>query len=328
MENPLVSILIPVYNVEKYLNVTLDSVISQTYTNWEIIAVDDGSLDKSLQILLEYEKKDKRIKVFSQSNCGIPSEVRNCALRYAVGDFVFALDSDDWVSSDFIEELVKRQKQTMADCVVPTLKFVKIINDECQIIKAITGYYGNLNAVISGREALMASIDWNIAGNALWRASIVKKIGFEQLTFNDDELSQRKIFHYSNKVAFCKSVLFYRQHSQSVSHDIESLKYYDRLDVMFRLVEFMSKQHYDDACLKKMQADISKKCKEFYEFLLLRHKKSYERLCKQIMIESVYEKNQFLNPNLKKDNYFFEKIKIRVFFIKLKYKLLIMIKHG
>lgn len=322
MSNPLVSIIIPVYNVEQYLSETLDSVILQSYNNWEIIAVDDGSTDKSLTILYEYQKKDQRIKVISQQNCGIPSKARNCALRYAVGDFVFALDSDDWVSSDFIEELVKRQQQTMADCVVPIIKFVEKIDGEYQCIKTITGYYGDLNAVISGHEALIATIDWNIAGIAMWRTSILKTLGFEQLTFNDDELSQREIFHYSNKVAFCKSFLFYRQHSQSVSHDTESLKYYDRLDVMFRLMEFMNTHHYDDACLKKIQSDINNNCKNFYESLLLSHKKSYERLCKQIMIESVYKKNQFLSSKLKKECCFFLKIKIKVFLIKLKYKIL------
>ncbi len=101
----LVSILIPVYNAEKYLSQCLNSVLGQTYSNLEIIAVNDGSQDRSLAILQEFEKKDSRIKVFNQQNSGV-SNARNFALAKATGEYVLFIDSDDFIEKDMVETLV------------------------------------------------------------------------------------------------------------------------------------------------------------------------------------------------------------------------------
>lgn len=92
----LISVIIPVYNAEKYLKICLDSIINQIYKNLEIICVDDGSTDHSLDILKFYEKKDKRIKVYSQKNSG-PSAARNNALNHATGDYISFVDADDFL---------------------------------------------------------------------------------------------------------------------------------------------------------------------------------------------------------------------------------------
>lgn len=99
-----VSVIIPVYNVEKYLPACLDSVLGQTLREIEVICVNDGSTDKSPEILQEYAKKDSRIIVINQENKGIGS-ARNVALKVATGEFVGFLDSDDWVDSDYYEKL-------------------------------------------------------------------------------------------------------------------------------------------------------------------------------------------------------------------------------
>lgn len=99
-----VSVIIPVYNVEKYLKKCLDTVINQTLKEIEIICVDDGSSDNSLTILNEYQKSDSRIIIFKQENRG-PGETRNFALNNAHGEYVFFLDSDDWIEVDALEKL-------------------------------------------------------------------------------------------------------------------------------------------------------------------------------------------------------------------------------
>jgi glycosyltransferase involved in cell wall biosynthesis len=106
MENALISIIIPVYNVEKYLERCINSVINQTYKNIEIIIINDGSPDNSQLIIDEYIIKDKRILSFKQSNMGL-SAARNTGLKHINGKYVYFLDSDDFINNDTIEELIK-----------------------------------------------------------------------------------------------------------------------------------------------------------------------------------------------------------------------------
>lgn len=102
----LVSIIIPVYNVQQYLIRCLDSVVGQTYSNIEPILIDDGSTDGSGEICDEYQKKDSRFKVIHQSNGGV-SAARNCGLDNCNGDFIMFIDADDWVENNYVEELLK-----------------------------------------------------------------------------------------------------------------------------------------------------------------------------------------------------------------------------
>ncbi len=101
---PKISVIIPVYNAQKYLHRCLDSVLNQTLTDWEIIAVNDGSPDKSIDILNEYSIRNKKIKIISQKNSGV-SIARNNALEKATGDYIFFLDSDDFIHPQTFEIL-------------------------------------------------------------------------------------------------------------------------------------------------------------------------------------------------------------------------------
>ena len=101
----LVSVIVPVYNVVDYLHRTIDSLLAQTYCNFELLLVDDGSTDGSGEICDSYEKEDCRVKVFHKQNGGV-SSARNCGLNNAVGEYVCFVDSDDWVKEDYIRDLV------------------------------------------------------------------------------------------------------------------------------------------------------------------------------------------------------------------------------
>ena len=103
-ENPKISVILPVYNVEKYLRQCLDSVINQTYKNLEIILVNDGSTDNSGKICEEYALNDERIKVIHKENGGI-SSARNAAIDIAKGQYITFIDSDDDVELDYIDYL-------------------------------------------------------------------------------------------------------------------------------------------------------------------------------------------------------------------------------
>lgn len=102
---PIVSVIIPVYNVERYLRECLESVINQTYKELQIIVVDDGSTDSSGKMCDEYAQRDQRIQVIHKENCGL-SAARNLGMRFAIGKYVYFLDSDDYISLDAIEKMV------------------------------------------------------------------------------------------------------------------------------------------------------------------------------------------------------------------------------
>lgn len=128
MTNKKISICIPFYNIEPYVRRCLDSVLNNTYTNLEVICVNDGSTDNTLAILREYEKKDSRVIVIDKENGGLPS-ARNAALDCYTGDFVAIIDGDDWIHRQYFEILLKVQQETNADVVLCDLK-VKTDSDE------------------------------------------------------------------------------------------------------------------------------------------------------------------------------------------------------
>ena len=105
MSNPKISIIVPVYNAEKYLNRCVDSILSQTFKDFEILLIDDGSKDKSGAICDEYAKKDNRVRVFHKENGGV-SSARNVGLDEAKGKYISFVDSDDWVVPSYLAELL------------------------------------------------------------------------------------------------------------------------------------------------------------------------------------------------------------------------------
>ena len=127
---PLVSIIVPIYKVEPYLRRCLDSIVNQTYTNLEIILVDDGSPDGCPQICDMYAAKDNRIVVIHKNNGGL-SDARNAGLNICKGIYISFVDSDDWVGRDYIKILVNNAKKEQADIVIE--KFIKTNSEGNQI---------------------------------------------------------------------------------------------------------------------------------------------------------------------------------------------------
>lgn len=114
MNDPLVSIIVPAYNVEKYLSCCLESLINQTYRNIEIIIINDGSMDKTLDVAHQYSIRDTRLVIINKSNSGV-SDSRNVALRQALGEYVLFVDADDWLDVSALQICVERIQQEEAD---------------------------------------------------------------------------------------------------------------------------------------------------------------------------------------------------------------------
>lgn len=127
MNNPKISIIIPVYNTEKYIAKCLDSVLAQTFKDFEVICIDDGSTDNSLEILKEYAQKDDRVIIFSQTNKGV-SVARNLGIEKSRGEFIQFVDADDWIKKDCVELAYTKIKENNTDIV--TFAYNDIVKGE------------------------------------------------------------------------------------------------------------------------------------------------------------------------------------------------------
>lgn len=226
---PFVSIIIPVYNVEKYIRTCLDSVIEQVYKDWECICVDDGSMDSSGEILDDYSNKDPRFIVLHQKNAGV-SAARNAGLASANGKWVCFVDSDDWVGVDYLQHLVENIPEEV-DYVISGNESIldgKIIGRSVPSAKSIF----TLDA--SGAEPMADLMEQNLPygpTNKLFRLDILKEhdISFPLNTsYGEDLIFNFSYLKYVRKVATVPvSDYYYRQEiGDSLSHKVRP----DRFD--------------------------------------------------------------------------------------------------
>lgn len=215
MENqPLISVIIPVYNVEDYLRECVDSVINQTYKNLEIILVDDGSTDSSGKICDKYAEKDKRVRVVHKENSG-PSKTRNVGLGHAKGKYIYFLDSDDYIEPNALELLVNTAESNGADLVF--FDALSFSDDGAKIKQGYTikGTYESK----SGYEVLtdlhkskdyhcsivLLFISLNLLNNSNIRF-------LESAYCSEDMLFTYKVFCSSLKISQCKHTLYHRRY--------------------------------------------------------------------------------------------------------------------
>lgn len=193
----LVSVLLPVYNVENYLKKCLNSIINQNYKNLEIIIIDDGSTDHSLEIIKKYAKQDHRIRYYSRENRGL-LKTRIEELKLCVGDYIAFIDSDDWVDADYIEKLVYAAEVHGADVVRcgDVIEFVKegrrrVFGKSCKdpiIIK--DDFFDQMV-----EEFYMTSL-YNSVHSEIIRSSIITKNLFDELWINHDvEIGEDIVFN-------------------------------------------------------------------------------------------------------------------------------------
>ena len=171
---PKVSILMPIYNTEGFLKEAIEAVRNQTYKNWELICVNDGSTDNCSDILDYYKKKDQRIVIINQPHSGSVAGGRNGGLNAISGDYIVQLDSDDKIENEYVEKLVKKLICTNAETIISRLLYWDWEND--LISNELKGIKGDIDSIISGTEAFRLSLDWEINGVGMYQANIIKKI--------------------------------------------------------------------------------------------------------------------------------------------------------
>lgn len=245
-----ISVIIPIYNGEKYITETLDSLLEQSFEDFEIICVDDCSTDASLLILTEFSRKDTRVRVFqTPANMGSASKSLNYALQFARGDYFAYSSQDDIFSQDWLLKMHARAVATHADAVIPDLVFY-YPNDPSRN-RTLSGVHGNREIELSNRDAFLYSLDWTIPGNALWNMSLIKRCGFEEFGLNSDEFSVRFFFLNCNKVVFSEGVFFYRQDNENAVTKKITYKTFDLAYVQFRLYQLVSDSEFSEEIIHK-----------------------------------------------------------------------------
>jgi len=217
-----ITVIVPVYNVEHYLDKCLDSLINQTYKNLEIIVINDGSTDNSGEICQEYAQKDNRIVYIEKENGG-QSEARNMGLDRMTGSYVTFVDSDDWVELDYVEILYKKITEYQADIAVGN--YYSFNEAEGMYYFHVFGdsYYEKVYDNVSIFENLyesqeMKSFALISVGGKLYKADLVKHLRFDVGKLGEDGYLNQKIYLLAEKTIYLNKGLYaYRQREGSSS---------------------------------------------------------------------------------------------------------------
>lgn len=236
MFDPLISIIIPVYKVEPYLRKCVDSVLVQTYTNLEIILVDDGSPDNCGKICDEYAEKDKRVKVIHKENGGLP-QARKSGFDISIGEYILNVDSDDFIENYMVEKLYDKAKEDNYDIILcdffwenqKLLPYKKqSLIDKIQIIKNI----------------LIGNFQYGFVWNKFFKREIYSKIEFPVISFIEDRVISVQAVYFANKIGYVHEQLYhymYNKNSLSVSKENEKkLGWFDNYQA---IINFLGKKY-------------------------------------------------------------------------------------
>jgi glycosyltransferase involved in cell wall biosynthesis len=213
MYSDLISIVIPIYNVEKELPECLESVINQTYTNLEIILVDDGSPDNCGAICEDYAKKDSRIVVVHKKNGGL-SDARNAGVEVANGTYIGFVDSDDYIDNhmyDILYDAIICKKADIAECY--SVSFQDGETPEASLSEQVDEYSTADWLTESSLGEFLNCVAWN----KLYKKELFNGVRFPVGRYHEDEATTYKLIYKANKIVRCKSGLyFYRQRVGSI----------------------------------------------------------------------------------------------------------------
>lgn len=199
MENPKISVIVPVYNVEKYLHRCIDSILAQTFTDFELLLIDDGSKDCSGEICDEYATKDARVRVFHKENGGV-SSARNLGLDKANGEWVSFVDADDWVSENYFPSFIGICSKDLILNGISSQDYMKDLSDESQILPSLF-FQKILNKQISlGPWA------------KFFRKDIIEREHlryYEDIKFAEDAIFNLQYFKFVKSLSLNKNGIYY-----------------------------------------------------------------------------------------------------------------------
>lgn len=234
---PLISLIIPVYNVEKYFPKCMESVFAQTYSNFEIILVDDGSTDNSGKMCDTYAEQDVRVKVFHKTNGGL-SDARNFGVARCSGDLVAFIDSDDFVTNDYLSYLYELMAKYNADVSVARKILVSDGIEARECLSKVSANY--VEKCLSAEEALQVTCERVSAYHRLYKKHLVQKHPYPVGKIYEDLATTYKIIADCDSVAIStKTIYFYVQRAGSICYSQFSDKHLQGLDAAAAQLAFM-----------------------------------------------------------------------------------------
>jgi glycosyltransferase involved in cell wall biosynthesis len=250
--NDLISVIVPVYNVEKYLPQCINSLLNQTIKNLEIILVNDGSLDTSGKICDEFSKKDNRIIVIHKENGGL-SSARNAGLEIAKGPYIGFVDSDDWLDESMYETLLKIIKDTDSD--ISCCKFFKTADSEEKIPATDNEIIQSFNNV-EGLNNFYTDLYTQtvVAWNKLYKRELFNDVIYPTGKIHEDEGTTYKLFYKANKIIYTnKPLYYYRITPNSITTSKFSKKRLDIIDIYDEKIRFMKDINNTDLYSKTLK---------------------------------------------------------------------------
>lgn len=252
MDAPFISVVIPVYNAAEYLPACLDSLLAQSFTDWEAVCVNDGSHDDSCRILRTYEARDSRIRVINQENSGV-SAARNKGMEEATGEYFTFVDADDELRSRFLEDFINEASQSQADMIVCG---VELSYDDASRNRMI--YPMNGNEPLHGCmpvNALSLSQMQPFACGKLLKKSLIRNHGLrliKELKVGEDTTFHYQYMLFANTIAFVPEANYiYWQRGESAWHKFAQGKaaprsYYDLFKIVTIPMHTLSHRHAEN----------------------------------------------------------------------------------
>lgn len=289
----LISVIVPVYNVEKYLARCVESIRKQTYQNLEIILVDDGSPDECPRICDQFALADARIRVIHKPNGGL-SDARNAGIEAASGTYIGFVDSDDYIHPQMYMDLWKSLKDENADIAVCGVK--KVSEED----REVPGSPENSVRVYSGREAVANLFDASlylqsvVAWNKLYRRTLFDGVRYPVGKLHEDEFTTYTLFYKSDKVVYNAGIYYYYyQRADSIMGERKFSFSYDGLEAYEQMEDFFEKRgepyilqqvRYRYLCLlKKYTEELRKRNQDSQaEMLWKKYKEEYRKSIRSI----------------------------------------------
>jgi glycosyltransferase involved in cell wall biosynthesis len=235
----LISVIIPVYGVEKYISQCLDSVINQSYRNLEIIVINDGTKDKSAEIAKEYARKDCRIKVYDYANGGL-SIARNRGLELAKGEYISFVDSDDWLHPDFYKKLAGALETNNADIVKCSIIIIDTVKEKIKGFKETKTRKSDIDLYFN------QGFLWRVVWNALYKREIVMGVRYPaNVNFEDNYASGMYVFKARIVVELNDVLYYYRRNLSGLSKGKKE-RPFDPLIAVSRLKNDLLKSGFAD----------------------------------------------------------------------------------
>lgn len=284
ISNELISVIIPVYNVDVFLEQCLESVIKQSYQELEIILVDDGSTDQSGTICDHFATIDKRIKVIHKPNGGL-SDARNVGLDIAKGAYITFIDSDDYVSIDFVKSLYEAIKSNGAEISICDYMRTKIDNDQPLKEEQNVVVYNNIDAIKNTYLLKFHGLEF-VAWAKLYKRTLFVDNGliFPVGKLYEDTYTTYKAMFYSNKIVYITSKLyFYRMRDNSITNMPYNKQRITVLDATREACDFYKANKAEDLYKFALNDHYKKSVLIYKEFIDKYHEQDKQNLKRRLI---------------------------------------------